>query len=507
MTLKKRSFFKFITNLVGFFVGIITQSIVPRALGPAAYGDFSFLTSFFWQFVGFLNLNSSTVFYSKLSQRQEDRGLVGFYFNFLFLIAILLVIFLSLATVFGFNAFLWPQQKWNFIVMGALWAFLTFVVLILGDMSDALGLTVRSELAKITTRVTGLCAILFMFWKSLFNLTNYFYYQLIFLFFTVFLLFSVLKSKGIPTYRYLFLGRIEFTKYFKEFAAFCHPLLIFTIFSAAEQMTDRWFLQKFSGSVKQGFYALSYQISSICFILNSAVIPLVFREQSMHFASSNPAQLKHIFCRAILTLYSITAFFCCFFAIQSENVLQIFGGRAYAGAFIPLILMSFYPIHQTLGQLNANLFFSTERVKHYRNIGLIFTIVGVASTLFLLGPKKMGGLQAGASGLAVKMLILQILGTNVQLWINVKFLKVAYGKFLLHQISVILIFVVIAIICARVSGCFMASSNFIGNFVVAGIFYSLLVSMIFILKPEIFSFDRKYRNGFLNYGKKLLRIA
>lgn len=507
MTLKKRSFFKFITNLVAFFVGIITQSIVPRSLGPAAYGDFSFLTSFFWQFMGFLNLNSSTVFYSKLSQRQGDRGLVGFYFNFLFLVALILIAFVTLATIFGFNTFIWPQQNWNFIIMGALWAFLTFVVLILGDMSDAFGLTVRSELVKMTIRVAGLCAVLLMFWYNLFNLSNYFYYQLLFLFLTIFLFFFVLKSRGTPIFKHLFLNRSEFMRYFKEFAAFCFPLFIFTIFSVVEQMMDRWFLQKFSGSVKQGFYALSYQMSSICFILNSAIIPLVFREQSIHFASNNYEQLKYIFCRATLTLYSITAFFCCFLAIESKNVLQIFGGRAYTGALIPLILMSFYPIHQALAQLNANFFFSTERVKLYRNIGLVTTFVGLVMIFFLLGPKRWGGLQAGATGLAVKMVILQLLSANVQLWINIKFLKLPFRRFLLHQIAIISIFTVMALICSHLSGYIMPNTNFIGSFMVAGIFYSLLAAILFVFKPEIFSFKRSDVTGLLNYGKRFFRIV
>jgi len=79
-SLKKRYFAKLSTNLIGLGIGLITQAVIPRGLGPKAYGDFSFLSSFFIRVVGFLDMGTSIGFYTKLSQRQQDFGLVSFYF-------------------------------------------------------------------------------------------------------------------------------------------------------------------------------------------------------------------------------------------------------------------------------------------------------------------------------------------------------------------------------------------------------------------------------------------
>ena len=79
---RKRYFFKVLTNLVGLVIGVVTQSLIPRGLGPKAYGDFSFLSSFFFQVVGFLDMSTSMGFYTKLCQRPREYALTSFYIYF-----------------------------------------------------------------------------------------------------------------------------------------------------------------------------------------------------------------------------------------------------------------------------------------------------------------------------------------------------------------------------------------------------------------------------------------
>ena len=129
-SLRKRYFFKLMTNLVGMVVGIGTQSIVPRALGPASYGDFSFLTNFFYQVVGFLNMNTSTAYYTMLSQRQQDTGLVRFYLYFTALIVVLLSFIVMFCFATGLDPIIWPGQAGLFIIFGAVWAVMTFYTMI-----------------------------------------------------------------------------------------------------------------------------------------------------------------------------------------------------------------------------------------------------------------------------------------------------------------------------------------------------------------------------------------
>ncbi|GAH85102.1 unnamed protein product, partial [marine sediment metagenome] len=63
-SLKKRYFFKLCANLIGLPISIVIQSIIPRGLGPSAYGDFTFLTNFFTKVTGFFDAGTSIAFYT-----------------------------------------------------------------------------------------------------------------------------------------------------------------------------------------------------------------------------------------------------------------------------------------------------------------------------------------------------------------------------------------------------------------------------------------------------------
>jgi O-antigen/teichoic acid export membrane protein len=291
-SLKKRYLFKLINNLVGLIVGVATQSIVPRALGPASYGNFSFLTNFFWQTVGFLNLNSSTAFYTKLSQRQNEKGLISFYGFFIIGLGLVLCLFVTICFASGFSEYIWPGQITIFVIMAALWAFLRLNNDALILVADAFGLTVKSESINVTIKLFGLLIIFFLFWMNWVTLTNYFIYFLFILIVTICCLVWVIQSSG-----FVILGNWRINKkqakgYTQEFIQFCLPLVVFIAFSTAATILDRWLLQKFSGSVQQGFYGLAYQIGTICFLFVSAMIPLVMREYAISFNNEDIKELR-----------------------------------------------------------------------------------------------------------------------------------------------------------------------------------------------------------------------
>ena len=92
-SLNKRYAFKLSVSLVGLPIGLVTQSILPRMLGPVVYGNFGFVTSFFSQAIGFLYAGPSAGFYSKLSQRPSELGLVQFFGGFVGAVSMLVVAF------------------------------------------------------------------------------------------------------------------------------------------------------------------------------------------------------------------------------------------------------------------------------------------------------------------------------------------------------------------------------------------------------------------------------
>jgi O-antigen/teichoic acid export membrane protein len=472
-------------------------------LGPSSYGDFSFLTNFFYQVVGFLNLNTSTAYYTKLSQRQHDTGLVRFYLYFVMLLGFVLSVFVAFCFLCNFNQIIWPGQVDLFVIFGAVWAFMTFCVMILGEMSDAYGLTVRSELLKMTLKVFGLLLIVLLFWKNWFSLRNFFLFQLLVLCLTIFLLIRLIQMNGVTFVRNWQLTKEQWSAYTREFVVFSAPLVVFSGASVCEGILDRWLLQKYSGSVQQGFYGLAYQIGALCFLFTSALVPLVAREYAISFRNRDIGEMSRLFSRFVPMLYAITAYFGCFLAVESKTVMLLLGGKAYAGAVLPITIMCFYPISQTYGQMNASIFFATNRTIEYRNIGIALICIGLPLSFILLGPKEYGALQAGATGLALKMVLIVFISVNVQLWYNTRLMNLSFKKFFFHQVTVILVFLSVGLISSyTVNTLILNSAHFLTQFLVTGFLYTLSIMGLGIFFPDLFAVRKDEIAKLLNYVKR-----
>lgn len=498
-SLHRRSLHKLVTNVTGAAVGVLSQAIVPRALGPAAYGDFSFVTSFFWQALAFLNLNSSTAFYSKLSQRPGDRGLVRFYFRVVAGLSAGLLLFLVLARLVGAQRTLWPDLGFSALLGGALWAILNFVSSVLADMADAHGLTVQSEKVKVVAKVIGLLALLVLFKGGWLFLGSYFGYQLLFFALSA-TAFGVIVGRHRAALPPAPTGPMA--PYAREFAAFCFPLVVFTLFSVLEQMGDRWLLHHYSGAQNQGYYALSVQASNLCGIFTAALIPLLFRDNAIAYHAGDFHRLRRVLTRSINVLFSLSAAFSAFLAAQSKIFVALLGGRAFEPALVPFFLMCFFPVHQTLGQLSANLFFASDRIASYRDTGLVTLLVGLPLSFWLLGPKTWGALELGASGLAIKMVLTQVFGVNLQLFSHARFFELPFLPMLKTQGMVLVVYVGLAFGAAGL-GRVLAP----GAVVQAGISAALYGGAVLAIahwRPGLISLEAEDLPRLWRYGKSRL---
>ena len=83
MKLNRRDFIKAnaaaaAMSVAGLPATLVVQALVPRMLGPSAYGNFGFLSAFFLQVIAFCDIGLSSAFYNKLSQRQHMKVLTEY---------------------------------------------------------------------------------------------------------------------------------------------------------------------------------------------------------------------------------------------------------------------------------------------------------------------------------------------------------------------------------------------------------------------------------------------
>lgn len=487
-SLKKRYFFKLSTNLFGMAMGLLTAGMVPRALGPAAYGSYTFLTNFFMQVVNFMDMGTSTCFFSKLSQRPKDSGLISFYFYFV--TAVVLLVLLGMLVIFRTSvyAWIWPGQAKIFIVLAAGWGLLNWLDKIFIKITDAYGLTVVGEIARVINRALMTAGIIVLFvsgWLTLASLFGLQYASFIFL--LVVLVLFLIRNRITLNKKITFK---EAKLYAGEFFTYSHPLFIFALAGLVTGILDRWLLQVFGGSVQQGFYGLSYTIGTFCFMFTSAMQPLLMREFSIAHGRADISKMAVLFRKYIPMLYSIAVYFACFIAVQSDKVVYILGGKTYEAAFLPVAIMAFYPIHQTYGQLSGSVFMATGQTALYRNIGLVFMVIGLLATYLFIAPAGMFGLEMGATGLAIKMVLVQFVAVNVQLYFNMKYLKRSFARYFGHQILSLALLLFLSLAASMLGNMFL-SPYILPNFIFAGLVYSVLVLVTIAVFPVFFGMNKE----------------
>lgn len=480
-SLKKRYSIKLFANIISALIGAVIVAIVPKALGPVAYGQFIYLQEFFIKIISFLDMGSSIAFFTKLSARHDRKELITFYFLYSLIIFLLISGFIFTLEQMEIVSFIIPEISVKYIYMGLFFGFFTWITQIFIKISDAYALTVSVELIKIGHKIISLLILLFFVYQFVFDLELFFYFHFIALFSFLLIIFRLFVKKKIFSILVFRPQNIEFKILTKEFVSYCHPLVIYSIIGLLAGLFDVWLLQSVAGSEQIGFYGLAYSLATMCFLFTSAMTPIITREFAKSYEQKDLEQMRRLFYRYIPMLYSISAFFAVFISIQSENVLMIFTDEKFKDAFLVLVVMSLYPMHQTYGQLSGGIFYATGQTKLMRNMAFFTQPLGMAisfGTIYIL--------DLGAVGLAYKMILIQLIGVNIQLYFNAMFLKFDMKHFVWHQIYSVVLFAILALIPTL----FISFDSSLVEFLVSGFLYTILVTICVYIFPEVFATSR-----------------
>jgi O-antigen/teichoic acid export membrane protein len=472
---------KLFSSVISGITGIIIVALVPKAIGPVAFGQFVYLQQFFMNVINFLDASSSIAFFTKLSANPERKVLITFYSVYSFFIFLILIFCFLFFEFLGLNYYILPEIQNTYIFYGIFFSFFTWLTQIFIKIADAYVLTVSVEFIKVVHKVLSLFLLILLISEFSLNLDVYFYFQLFILNIFIIALIVLFVRKRIFCLNVFRLNFLRLKEVAAEFISYCAPLLLYSVVALVVGLFDIWLLQKNSGSVQTGYYGLSYSLAAMCFIFTGAMTPIITREFSKSFEKRDLAAMAELFKRYIPMLYSIAAYFSVFIAFQSDNVLAIFTDDQFQEAYLVLVVMALYPIHQTYGQLSGSVFYATGQTKRYRNVGLFGMAVGLILTLFFVYI-----FELGAMGLALKMVITQFIAVNIQLFFNTKFLDLNMVYFIKHQIFAVALFCCAALLPSM----FVDISSPTIDFLVSGVIYTLIVVLILFIFPSLFSVSR-----------------
>lgn len=473
-------------NVVSLLAGLVLLSLVPRVLGPATYGRYEFLMNFFQQVKGFLDMGTSTCFYTRLSQRQSDDGLVAFYRKLLMVTSVLMIGGALLLAGTPLGNWLWAGEGALLVGLAACTAAVSWWLDTTRKMVDAWHLTVRGEMLYAFSRVVAVIILVAAVWGWGLRLEGYFIYQIATLLLSVAVLTHLLNKRPVT-------ARSEVATqptraYIREFWDYSHPLVVYAAVGVLVGLADRWILQTQAGAIEQGFFGLAYQVGAVCFLFASAMTQLLTREFAVAWDQQDMARMRALFRRIIPMLYAVAAYFSVFIAWHAKDVVWLLGGQAWEQGALAMAIMALYPIHQTYGQLSGSIYYATGQTKLYRNIGINGMVIGLPVMLWLVLPVESGGLGLGAVGLALKMVALQFIFVNVQLWFNTRLLSLNFWKLFAHQLIVPTAF----LLCALASSALLSPLALprLGQFLLAGVGYTFLVCMMILLIPQLAGLKR-----------------
>ena len=176
-TLARRYIFKLVANIASVPVYLAMEAILPRALGPQMYGNYSFATNLFQQLSGFLDMGTSTCFYNALSRRQDETGLIGFYMRVTAAVFAIILLAAALLQVPLAGELLMPDVPLWLAPLAAMWAFLTWWGRVLRSMNDAVGATVSSEMVRTAVSLFTVGLLGLIFWADWLNIHTLFAQQ------------------------------------------------------------------------------------------------------------------------------------------------------------------------------------------------------------------------------------------------------------------------------------------------------------------------------------------
>ena len=349
---------------------------------------------------------------------------------------------------------------------------------------DSIGKTITNEVVLMVMRIALTLGLILMYITDRLNFATFLHLQnaILIIFLLLLLCFATKYFSGSKNSKSV----KETAKEFKDYSI---PLFWASTVSVITVFADRGLLQMYGGAAAQGYYSLGFAVGGACFLLTGSFTPLLAREYAIAYEKQDTAALRHLFSKYVPLFYVLTATIACFPAVHGDWLALLIGGDSFSEAALPVMLLCLAPLHQTYGQISGSLMTATDRTREYSGISIFMAILGLPITYVVLAPDELNfGLNLGATGLALKLVVLQILGVNIQLWFNTRQLGISINRFIHHQIIVTLLFLFIGFIFKSLVS--IALGNGVVALITSGVLYLVLIFTIVLLFPGLVSMNR-----------------
>ena len=409
MNYKKRFIVSFIANFIKAGLSAVTSFLIARNLGPDDTGRIFFLLFSFASFKGLFDLGTSSAFFTFLSKENQSARFINIFFCWVFIQFITVFVFVAFLIPESFFSIIWLNEDRFTVILAFVASFmLNSVWTITAQMAEAARKTLQVQLIAVFFTILHVLVIIFLIYFDKLGIHLLFFAILFEWFFAGYFAFKLYK----PT---KFHNQQSFYEIFQLYKDFCLPLFPFILLSVIYNYADRWMLQNWGGSSEQAYFGIALKVSSIALLATSSLTKIFWKESALLAREGKFDELLSLYKKCSSFLLFVSIFFVAVIHPFAEELVLFTLGANYLGGVETMVVLLFYPIHQTLGQLIGSLMYALEKTVAYSIISSVFMLVSILVTYVLLAPKTflIPGLNLGSLGLSLKVVLLNILSVNV----------------------------------------------------------------------------------------------
>lgn len=501
-SIRSRFGFSLFANFTKSAISFCSGMLVARSLGPDEYGSMMFLLGTFTAMRQLLDMGSSKAFFTFVSQRQRSRKFVGYYGAWLGIQFLLPLLAVGLLLPDPWIDLIWRGEQRSLVLLAFLVAYMQSILWsVILQMGESQRLTRRVQGVALAVAVFHFALMAIGWWGGWLEIRVIFYLMILEWCVAIVI---IVKQLEFP------IDAEESDSpsvILSEFWHYCLPLIPYAWVGFAYEFTDRWLLQTYAGSTQQAYYSVAYQFGAIAAIATSSILNILWKEIAEAYEQKDTESVALLYQKVLRGLFFIAAAGAGFLAPWSEAILQFTLGTAYIGGAATLTVMFFYPLHQSMGQIGGVLAYATGQVSVFVNIGLVFMLLSIFVTYFVLASPESSvpGLALGSLGLAGKMVVLQILSVNTLAYFLARSLQTKFD-WVFQPVA--------AIICLSAGYLSFTFSRLLieidshlwAAFFTAGLLYLIMLCGFILVFPGIAGLRNSDISSALESGSRLLRL-
>lgn len=411
-SVRKRFIFTLGASLFRGVLGFIAGMLLARWLGPSTYGNMTFLFGTFLGLRQLLDMGSSMAFFTFMSQRPQSRRFIWSFFFWLALQFLVTACVIGVLLPSQWIETIWHGEQRGLVLMAFVAVFMQNSIWpVIQQAGESQRQTVWVQGISVAIAAVHLLAVALLWGFGALGL-----YAILTAIAVEYLLAAVVAQR-----MYSYAPESDQgadadspAPLLRKYLNYCLPLVIYSWVSFAYTFADRWLLQKYGGGVEQAYYAVGAQFASVALIATSSILRIFWKEIAEAHHNGDLTRAREIYQKVSRLLFLVGAVIAGFLIPWAESLLRNILGAAYAGGATTMAVMFLYPVHQSMGQIGSTMLYATERVALQVWTGIIFMILSIGVTYVVLASPDaaLPGLGWASEGLALKMVVLQILSVN-----------------------------------------------------------------------------------------------